>query len=137
MPEALADPRTIIAIFTVFAGLVSGWTYMRIKLSTHDEKIAAKGKAIETLAENVSTDRKESEERILTKLKEMDEHFDGDIIRLSKNQRTIFDKLDRFADSMGDLRVVLTVMAGRMGNPGNDKELIEMIRDIGKKRNGR
>ena len=124
--ESLSDIRTLVWLLIAFASLVSGWTYMKAKLSVHDEKIANKGKAI-----------KESEERVLIKLKEMDEHFEEDITRLGRNQKTIFDKLDRFADSMGDLRVVLTVMAGRMGNPGNDKELIEMIRDIGKKRNGR
>lgn len=125
--EALTDIRTLVWLLIVFAGLVSGWTYMKARLAVHDEKITAKGVAI-----------KESEERILTKLKEMSEHFEEDVTRLGKNQRTIFEKLDRLTDNLanavGDIRVTMTAMAGKYGN---DEALLVMIRDIGKKRNGR
>ena len=125
--EALTDIRTLVWLLIIFAGLVRGGTYMKAKLAVHDEKITAKGIAIE-----------KSEERILTKLKEMDEHFEEDITRLGRNQKTIFDKLDKIADNLanavGDIRVALTAMAGKYGN---DETLLVMIRDIGKKRNGR
>ena len=103
------------------------WATMRVVLRWQAEKI-----------DNVKAEVVASESRVVKKIDESNEHFEEDITRLGKNQRTTFEKLDKLSDNLanavGDIRVALTAMAGKYGN---DETLLVMIRDIGKKRNGR
>ena len=123
------DIRTAIAVGSVFAGLVSGWTYMRFKLN--QLKI--------DMNKNEEEDKARAK-RLTKKIEELGENISGELKKFRDTLKTIFGKLDivmdNHANAIGDLRVTLTIMAGKL-NPGNDKALGEMIRDIGKKHNGR
>ncbi len=123
------DIRTAIAVGSVFAGLVSGWTYMRFKLN--QLRI--------DMNKNEEED-KAREVRLTKEINGLNMSISGELEKFRDTLKTIFGKLDiitdNHANAVGDLRVTLTVMAGKL-NPGNNKDLIEQIRDIGKKHNGR
>lgn len=123
------DIRTVIAVGSVFTGLVSGWSYMRFKLN--QLKI--------DMNKNEEEDKARAK-RLMKKIEDLGENISGELKKFRDTLKTIFEKLDVLRDNhvtaIGDLRVTLTVMAGKL-NPGNDKALGEMIRDIGKKHNGR
>lgn len=123
------DIRTTIAVGSVFAGLVSGWTYMRFKLNQ--------------LRIDMNKNEEEDKAREVRFTKAIDDlgtSISEDMQKFRDTLKTIFGKLDiitdNHANAIGDLRVTLTVMAGKL-NPGNNKDLLEQIRDIGKKHNGR
>lgn len=123
------DIRTTIAVGSVFAGLVSGWTYMRFKLNQL------------RIDMNKNEEEDKAREKRLTKaINGLNASISGELEKFRDTIKTIFGKLDvltdNHANAIGDLRVTLTVMAGKL-NPGNDKALGEMIRDVGKKHNGR
>ena len=123
------DIRTTIAVGSVFAGLVSGWTYMRIKL-----------KQLKIDMNKNEEEGKAREGRLTKAIDDLNTDITGELEKFRDTLKTIFGKLDiitdNHANAIGDLRVTLTVMAGKL-NPGNDKNLQEQIRDIGKKHNGR
>lgn len=77
------------------------------------------------------------EERLVKKIEGVHRHIDEDTASIRNNIGVLFGKLDRSVEATGDTKIVLTYMASKVGNPGNDKELIDLIRDIGKKKNGR
>lgn len=104
----------------------SAWAVVRVTLKFHARDL-----------ERVRKGTEDMETRISKKIDDLGEHIEEDITGLRGNIKTLFDKYDGVKDAIGDMKLVLTVMAGKVGNPGNDKELIEMIRVIGKKRNGR
>ena len=123
------DIRTTIAVATLFAVVLGNYFYL--KFHTRQLKI--------DIDKNEAAD-KEREEKLTKKIDDLGDDIDSNIGNLRTTLGTIFEKRDMLSDNhanaIGDLRVVLTVMAGKL-NPGNDKALIEMIRDIGKKHNGR
>lgn len=134
------DIRTSIAVGSVLAGLVSGWTYMRFKLNQLKIDIDKNEKQLKAdLRDNEEEDR-EREKRLTKKIEDLGKSISGELGKFRDTLKTIFGKLDAITDNhanaIGDLRVTLTVMAGKF-NPGNDKALIDQIRDIGKKHNGR
>ena len=123
------DIRTTIAVGSVFAGLVSGWTYMRIKL-----------KQLKIDMNKNEEEDKAREVRLTKEINGLNMSISGELEKFRDTLKTIFGKLDvltdNHANAIGDLRVTLTIMAGKL-NPGNNKDLFEQIRDIGKKHNGR
>lgn len=116
------DIRTAIAIVVLLAVIFGNYFYLKFH-----------GKQLKIDIDKNEIADKEREKSLAKKIDDLGKSIRSDV-------KTIFGKLDVLSDNhanaVGDLRVVLTVMAGKL-NPGNDKELIEMIRDIGKKHNGR
>ena len=128
------DIKIILALVSVavssLIALTTGWVIMQTRVKSLTEKV-------DKFEENKGKGLKEMEGRLTKHLDELHEHFDHEVEKLRGNIATLFGKTDRINDTFGDTRVVLTAMAGKLGNPGNDKVMIEMIQDIGRKRNGR
>lgn len=118
--------RNVITIFAVLFTVAGSWFYMKFKVEQIQKDIE----------ENQQED-KERELRIMTRLAEMDTHFDEQINNLRESLKLLFKKNDRNADTFGDIRVVLTQIVSTMSNPHPPKEILDSIRDIGKAKNGR
>lgn len=134
------DIRTTLAVATLFAVILGNYFYLKfhskqLKIDIDKNEVADKERETK-LTKKIDDLGKAAGSNI----KNLRADIEKDTTALRDNLKTIFSKLDMLSDNhanaIGDLRVVLTVMAGKL-NPGNDKALIEMIRDIGKKHNGR
>ena len=121
------DVKFIIQVlFPLIVGGAVGWAYIKFTLAQVQKDIE----------DNKQSDA-ESEGRIIQRLDEVHNHLEEDVNKVRESIKLLFEKHDRHADAFGDIRVVLTHMASKFANPHVDRELLDMIRDIGKKKNGR
>lgn len=128
------DIKTMLQVGSMLVGLGVLWGWVKFGIAP---RVLDCKERMDKFEESKGQALIQTEERLVKKIEGVHDHIDEDTAAIRKNIGVVFGKLDRVNDAIGDTKIVLTVMAGKMGNPGNDKEIIDMIRDIGRKQNGR